>query len=427
MDSCDVVVIGAGLAGLRCAAQLAMAGLGVTLLEAAEVVGGRQRTDMVDGFLLDRGFQVLNPAYPAVGRWVDVQALRLQTFPVGVRVRRAQGLVELAHPIRHPRSIPASLRSGLIDPRQLGALARWVAPTILRPRAAVRAADTTLRAGWDRFGVAGALRTEVLEPFLAGVIGEDLAREDQDGPETSDAFARLLIRMFALGAPGVPAAGIAALPAQLAHVARVAGVEIRLGHSVTGIASGPRAVDVAIRGADSLTARSVVLAVGPESVSSLVEIPAPPTRGLQTWWFATDAAPTPSAMLHVDGRRRGPIVNAVVMSHAAPTYAPPGRHLVSATCLLPHGGAAPVPEAVVRTQLAEMWGTGASDLELLRRDDIPDALSAQAAPLRTITPARITEAVYVAGDHRDTASIQGALVSGDRVARSVLADLTRLG
>src|SRR6185312_7883550 len=101
--------------------------------------------------------------------------------------------------------------------------------------------------------------------------------------------------------------------------------------------------------------------------------------GLQTWWFATDAAPTPSARLHVDGRRHGPIVNAVVMSHAAPTYAPPGRHLVSATCLLPRGGAAPVPEAVVRTQLAEMWGTGASDLELLRRDDVPDALPAQVA------------------------------------------------
>ena len=83
----DVVVIGAGLAGLRCAAVLAERGLEVVVLEAADAVGGRQRTDIVDGFRLDRGFQVLNPAYPALRRSVDLDALALRSFPVGVQVR----------------------------------------------------------------------------------------------------------------------------------------------------------------------------------------------------------------------------------------------------------------------------------------------------------------------------------------------------
>ncbi|MEE2815806.1 MAG: FAD-dependent oxidoreductase, partial [Actinomycetota bacterium] len=86
----DVIVIGAGLAGLRAATVLAEAGLDTVVLEASDDVGGRQRTDVVDGFRLDRGFQVLNPAYRSVRRWADVPALRLQPFPVGVHVRRAE-------------------------------------------------------------------------------------------------------------------------------------------------------------------------------------------------------------------------------------------------------------------------------------------------------------------------------------------------
>ncbi|MET0297899.1 MAG: FAD-dependent oxidoreductase [Microbacterium sp.] len=412
METPDVVVVGAGLAGLRAATRVAGDGLDVVLLEAEDVVGGRQRTDIVDGFLLDRGFQILNPAYPAVRRWVDIEALDLQRFPVGVRVRRQHAGVELRHPLRHPLGIPQTLRSGLVSPRDLAALARWVAPALLRPKAVIAGTDRTLREGWDRAGLRGPLRTEVLEPFLAGVLADDEGL-------TSDAFARLLVRMFALGAPGVPAAGIGALPAQLARSAAAAGARIRPGLPVRRVRGGGGTVEIDVDGADPLRARAVIVAVGPDAVADLLDIPSPPTRGLQTWWFATDAAPPASALLAVDGRRRGPIVNTVVMSHSAPTYAPPGRHLVQATCLLTGEHS----EADVRRQLADIQQVDTRAWELLRRDDIPHALPAQPAPLRVASPARIGERIYVAGDHRDTASIQGALVSGDRVARAVLAAL----
>lgn len=196
----DVVVIGAGLAGLRAAITLGHAGRDVVVLEAAAAVGGRQRTDAVDGFLLDRGFQVLNPAYPAVRRWIDVQALRLKPFPVGVQVRRENGVEALADPRRHPSMLAAILRSGLLPPRDAAALTRWAAPALVAPRSVIRHAaaggDLPVREGWDRAGLTGPLRREVLEPFLSGVIA--------DGSfETSVAFVRLLIRMFARGATGV--------------------------------------------------------------------------------------------------------------------------------------------------------------------------------------------------------------------------------
>lgn len=414
----DVVVIGAGLAGLRAATVLADSGLGVLVIDAADVVGGRQRTDEIDGFLLDRGFQVLNPAYPAVRRWVDVDELALRPFPVGVRVRTAQGVVEVRHPLRHPASIPATLASGLVPVRDAVALARWIAPALLRPRRVITGPDRTLHEGWDAAGLRGRLRTEVLEPFLAGVLA------DASG-ETSDAFARLLVRMFVLGTPGLPARGIAALPAQLARTAASAGARFRLGARATGVRRAAGGVDVAVEDGDALRARAVIVAVGPDAAADLIDVPRPPTKGLQTWWFSTDAPPTASALLCVDGRRAGPIVNTVVMSNAAPSYAPPGRHLVEATCLLPpHGGEA-ATEADVRRQLGEIWGASAAQWSLLRRDDIPHALPAQPPPLRTTTPPRVDDDVYVAGDHRDTASIQGALVSGQRAAAALLADFAR--
>ncbi len=418
METHDAIVIGAGLAGLRCAVRLAQAGRDVVVLEAADAVGGRQRTDAVDGFLLDRGFQVLNPAYPAVRRWVDVDALDLRRFPVAVRVRREDGSATLSHPLRHPTGLLATLRSGLVPPRDAVALARWITPALLQPRAVISGPDRPLRESWDRVGLQGPLRFEVLEPFLAGVIADDAG-------DTSDAFVKLLVRMFALGSPGVPAAGIGALPAQLARTAEAAGVGIRLGMRVVGVrprgGTAGGAVEVDVAGSDPLRAAAVVVAVGPDVVAGLLDVPRPATRGLQTWWFVTDAAPTASAMLAVDGRRRGPIVNTAVMSNAAPSYAAAGRHLVQGTCLLPSGGES-ATEDEVRRQLAEIWDADTRAWQLLRRDDIVDALPEQPAPLRVVSEARVADGVYVAGDHRDTASIQGALVSGDRVARAVLTD-----
>lgn len=411
MSGYDVIVVGAGLAGLRCATRLAEAGRDVVVLEADDTVGGRERTDVVDGFRLDRGFHVLNPAYPAVQRWVDIDALALRRFPVAVGVRLDDRLVRLAHPLRHPLSVHETLRSGLVRPADLPALARWAAPTVLSARAAKVGPDRALDEAWDRAGVRGPLREAVLEPFLAGVLADDRQ-------QTSDAFVRLLVRSFALGRPGVPAAGIGALPAQLADTARRAGVGIRLGHRVVSTRDRARGWHVGIEGRDAMTARAVVIATG---LDPSLDVPLPRPRGLQTWWFAAPAAPSRDAALRVDGRRQGPIVNTAVMTNTAPTYAPRGQHLIQATCVMPSEAS----EDGIRHQLGDIWDADTRPWRLLRRDDVAGALPAQNAPLRLRRSVRLGDGRYVAGDHRDTASIQGALVSGQRAAEAVLADLAR--
>ncbi len=409
MRAHDVIVIGAGLAGLRCALELARAGREVVVLEAADRVGGRQRTDEVDGFLLDRGFQVLNPAYPALRGVVDLDALRLRPFPVGARVRRAAGVATVAHPLRHPQHLAATLSSGLLSVSEIGALVRWLAPA-RTARAFADAPDAALFEGWDAAGVRGPLRREVLEPFLAGVIADD------DGG-TSQNYVRLLLRLFALGRPGLPAGGIADLPAQLAETAGRAGADIRLSHAVRRLRRHRGVWELNVAGADVVRAQEVVVAVDPGAVEAFTGLPAPAVRGLQTWWFAGAEAPA-SALLSVDGTRSGPLVNTVVMSRTAPSYAPAGRHLIAATAL--YGARPAASEGEVRAQLRHIWGPVAEGWDLLRRDDIATALPALPPPMRRAAPSRIGTGLHVAGDHRHTPSIQGALTSGVRAALGIL-------
>jgi len=421
---CDVVVIGAGLAGLECARSLHDRGYTVRVLEAGEAVGGRIRTEHVDGFTLDRGFQLLNPAYPAVRERIDLQALDLRAFFPGVAVRRRapvtrpgapEPLALLADPRRAARHLLDTLRSGYTSPLELLALARWAAPALGPVRRLLARPDVTLAESFVGPHVEGRLRREVLEPFLAGVLATD------DDDATSAAFVRLLVRAFLLGTPGVPSAGMAALPEQVAdHLPE--GV-VTLGARVERIERGDDGARRVHAGGTTVTARAAVVATDPPAAERLAGVPAPAMKGLVTCWFAADEPPTagPFArlpVLYVDGRRRGPVVNAAVMSAAAPSYAPPGRHLIQATCLLPATGPAP-DEATIRRQAAEMFGRPGDRWRLLARHEIPHALPAQPAPLAVRREVSLGDGLFVCGDHRDTASIQGAIVSGRRTARAV--------
>ncbi len=412
MDA-DVIVIGAGLAGLQSARRLQRDGHRAIVLEAEEAVGGRIRTDVVDGFRCDRGFQVLNPAYPAVRSWIDLAALDLQRFGVGAAIRDTAGIRTLAHPLRHPRHALETLASSRLTAAELTGLARWIGPTLLRATAASRATtDTTLHDSFDRVGLTGPLRRDVLDTFLAGVLA------DSSGTASAN-YVRLLVRSFALGVPGLPSAGMQALPEQMATSL----------HDPVRLATPARAVRERRGGVEVTTdsgvlrARAVLVAVDPHRIGELTDQPAPATHGLTTWWFSAPHCPRRGRFLVLDASRpgggpAGPVWNTAVVSEVAPTYAPAGRHLVQATTLLdrPDGRA---DEHAVRRDLERIYGVSTAGWEVLVHHVIPHTLPAQPPPLVDRRRQRIGEATWLVGDHRDTASIQGALVSGDRAARGL--------
>lgn len=406
---CDVVVVGAGVAGLTCARALHARGLDVRVLEAGPVVGGRVRSEQVDGFTLDCGFQVLNPAYPALREVADLDALRLQPFLPGVAVRRDDGLALLADPRRAPARLRETLGSGYVHAGELAALSRWAAPALGSVRALEAGPDTTLAASFDAAGVTGSLRYEVLEPFLAGVLA------DESGA-TSATYVRLVVRSMLRGTPALPVGGMAALPQQLAETLP----HVTTGARVTAVESVAGGQAVRVDGSQ-LRARAVVVAADPVTGAALTGLAPPPMRGLVTTWWAAEGLPRQTAVV-VDGRRRGPLVNAAVVSAAAPSYAPAGAQLVQATYVLAPGPRDPaaVPDAlVVRRQAGEMLGADPRGWRELARHEIGGALPAAPPPLAVRQPVDLGDGRYVCGDHRDTPSLQGAVVSGRRTARAV--------
>ncbi|WP_052022397.1 NAD(P)/FAD-dependent oxidoreductase [Actinotalea ferrariae] len=405
-----VVVVGAGLAGLACARRLHAAGVPVLVLEASDGVGGRVRTDVVDGFRCDRGFQLLNPAYPEVPRVLDIPGLDLRAFGPGVVVAHAGRRHLLGDPRRLPASLPGDVLAGGSLRSKLAFL-RWALPALGPVDRLLAQEDGPLGASLDRAGVRGTFRTGVVDGFLAGVLADDSG-------ETSTAFARLLVRTFARGLPGVPARGMGEVPRQLA--AGLPAGSVRLGTPV--VAVGPDRV----RTGDGVEHRAavVVVATDPATAGSLAGVRVPPMRGLTTYWHTTpvgSGSPATLPVLHLDGDRSGPVVNTAVMTDVAAELAPPGRTLVASTVLGVTGDGA--QERAVRDQLARVYGVATTGWETVVVHRIREALPAQLPPLVRRRPVVLDDGVLVAGDHRDTASIQGALVSGRRAADAVLARL----
>ena len=409
MSAAEVVVVGAGLAGLTCALTLEEAGVPVRVLEASDAVGGKVRTDQVDGFLLDRGFQLLNPAYPMIQAMVDVDALDLQPFTNAVACRspRHGEPVVLADVRREPQLIRQTFASGKLHPASLAALARWYAPGLREDYIVTGEDDVPVSEALDRAGLGGPLR-RVVDGFLAGVLLEDEGR-------TSNAFALLLARKFLKGTASLPAQGMQQLPEQLA--ARLS-TPVELNTPVEHVTGGT----VRTAAGETIDAQLVVVATDALTSEQLTGRTAPQGKGVTTHWFAMDEAPSDLSTIILDQCERevGPVVTSAVISNIAPSYAPVGRHLVQASSLL-RSGAEPVSDADVLTHLSDIYATDTSGWQLLRRDDIPYALPEQPAPFTNRSALEVEPGLILAGDHMDTGSLQGAMVSGRRAADGWLA------
>ena len=397
----DVVVVGAGLSGLAAAVRLQESGLDVVVLERSDGVGGRVRTDVVDGFRLDRGFQLLNPAYPEAKQALDLAALELQPFVAGVVACAGEKRWALGDPLRLPSSIPHTLTAPVGTVKEKLAFGAWAARLGLGSADLIRdSPDRPLVEELRARGMGDGLLEKVLRPFLSGVLADQ-------GLASSQRMASMLLRSFVRGTPSVPALGMQAMPDQLA--ARLAPGSVHLGTEVSAARSGR--VETA---AGAVAAPAVVVAVGGEAAAGL-GVPGATTRSLTTWWYAAEQPPSDRAVLHVDSERRGPLASTVVMTNAAAAYSSDGRALVAATAV----GAVGDQQDEARRHAGLLYGVDPSGWQLLRTDVVEHALPAHPAGQPLAQEVDLGDGRFVCGDHRDTPSIQGALVSGRRAAAAV--------
>jgi len=410
-----VVIVGAGMAGLCCALTLQEKGIPCVVLEASDAVGGRVRTDKVDGFLLDRGFQVLLTAYPEARRLLDYKALGLRTFAPGALVRLDGKLHRISDPFRQPWTNPATLLAplgSLKDKLRIARLRRHVLAGSLEEifqRPETSALDALLD-----FGFSDRMIGSFFRPFFGGIFLEtELV--------TSSRMLEFVLRMFSQGRAALPAAGMGAIPQQLAS--RLPAGTIRYGARVESL--GAR--EVRLQGGERVPANAVVLATeAREAARLLPELHPPGSHDTACLYYAAPKDPVGKPVLVLNGEGGGPVDNLCVPSAVAPTYAPAGQALVSATVIGASGADEKDLESEVRKHLTSWFGPEVAGWKHLRTYRIPLALPARKSLDPAALPVRRNPGIYLCGDHRETPSLQGAMVSGRRAAEAVVEDWERL-
>lgn len=413
----DVVVIGAGVAGLAAARRLSIAGREVCVIDASDEIGGRIRTDKVDGLLLDRGFQLYNPSYPEGISVLDLQALDVKSFSPGVVVSIDGRNYKMADPKREPTWAIDSLLApvGKISSKlKFARYAIGLAVSKTKSASYDQRTDAFLRA---KFGAD--LTDILLRPFLAGVFLEpELA--------TSKRFFDIALKSFISGTPGVPSAGMQAIPSQLAAQLPVGSIHLNV--TAQAVASTMVRTDLG-----DIRCRSVVIATNARSAALLIpSLKVPPSNAVTTWYHLADCPGSEltegKSTLVVDGKKfqgplddpSRPLVNTVVMTNSAPSYASNGRTLISSSAIGVHSSAQ--SELSVRSHLAALYKVPTGNWTHVATYPIPDALPMMAPPHDIEQSVRFSDGVYIAGDYRAVSSTNGALASGRRAAEALLTD-----
>ncbi|MEM0896557.1 MAG: NAD(P)/FAD-dependent oxidoreductase [Verrucomicrobiota bacterium] len=398
-----VLVIGAGLSGLSCARVLHERGLAVEVVDAADAVGGRVRTDEKDGFLFDRGFQVFLPSYPVAG--ARFKELDFRAFAPGAYVRLGGKFHLVSDPFRDLLGGLATAFApiGSMKDKLLIALLRQYS---MRPRK--ECTRETSREFLQRFGFSPRMIERFFRPFLGGVFLENAL-------ETNAEKLLFVFNHFARGAAALPTGGIAQLPRRLAD-----GLPSpRLNTRVRSLDAGGARLETG----ESMEADAIVIATHQAQAHRLLGSTGKTTsHGVTCLYFSSPESPLSKKclVLNGEGNQDGPINNLAVLSDIAPGYSPPDRALISVSILGAHDPSAMTTP--VLNQLESWFGDRARDWQYLRGYRIDDALPAQHAGERS--PAiNVPPNVTLAGDWLENASIEGAIVSGESAAENVLESL----
>lgn len=413
-DRADVVVVGAGLAGLICARSLIRAGKNAHIFESADTVGGRMRTIVTaDGFRLDAGFHVLLAGYPAVRQEIDLTRLALREFPPGCVVARRGRL----HPLSEPQR-GGSLLEAIRFP--LGSLGDKSRLASLRGRVLAGGRDDrpdrSTMEHLRSLGFSMRFIDSLFVPFFGGVFADrSLSNSARHFDSILGSFLRAPV--------GIPAQGIGAVPAQVAE--SIPPAAIHLGSPVESLlAEGERVAGVRV-GEKEIRAGAVVLAAGPAEANRLAGLPLPEYRsaGSTVVYFAAPEAPTAERRLFVRADPEGWTNQFAVLTHVAPELAPPGQHLLMGSIVgVPetHDGA--ISEHI-RSEMAWWFPRARTHLwRWLRSFKIPHAQWAFPPGMAERLPKERAgrQGLFLAGDFTREPSVDGAIRSGLAAAEEIL-------
>jgi hypothetical protein len=372
------VVIGGGLAGLSAALTLQEAGESVELYEASDDLGGRVRSDYIDGYILDRGFQLINSGYSEIKHLGVISEIDFCKSDRTIDVITPFGISSIGDPRIHPLMAALS---------PLGSLAEKIAVLKFvggKPNSSISFRDALLASG------TGDLYENVLKPFLRGVFLTELENIDS-------AYGREIIKSFVVGDSGLPRAGAGVLTEALG--ARVENVFL----------------NAPVDSLKQFAGKKVIVATDAPTAVKLTGVAIEVTfTDSHTWYHSVPVGLITSKRLRLTSTAN-PIVNSIALSNVVSQYAPEGKSLISSTSI------SSITDLEAINEISKFWGIAPSEFELVKRYDIKSSLPVFKPGPHGVKSARINDELFIAGDYLTAGSQNGALLSGRLAAMESLA------
>jgi phytoene dehydrogenase-like protein len=409
-----VVIVGAGLAGLCCALKLQESNVPFVILEASDRIGGRVGTDLVQGFQLDRGLQLFYTAYPEAKRILNYEALHLHKLSNAVLVCFGGKLHKASDPFRDPitaipnpfspiGTVPDKVKASLLRQQIVGKSIKEI----------FEEKESQTKAALHEQKFSESMINRFFQPFLSTVFLEKDLR-------TSSKMFEFMFSMIANGSIALPAKGMQAIPNQIAS--KLPQERIITQVRVTAVSDYYLQLDTG----DEIDAAAVVVATdGPDASLLLRDLPKPRTHSVTTVYFEAPKPPVTEPSLVLNGEGYGRINCVSVPSLIAPSYAPPGKTLVAVTALGEPYDSESTANTQIKSELEDWFKEDVQSWRLIKMYRISHAVPDQSPPQlsRPERAVKFRPGMYICGDHRDNATMNGAMVSGRRAAESVLEDL----
>lgn len=409
-----IIIVGGGLAGLACAHWLTQEKVPFTLFERGQNVGGRLKTEHVDGYLLNYGFQVLQTAYPEARRLLKYETLNLKSFAPGVMIRLEERFFRIADPRRRPLDMwetltapIGSIRDRLVMLRMAGRIRRSTVAEIFQ------APDMPTIDFLHKQGFSDTIIQTFFKPFFANVcLDPDI--------EASSRVFRHIFQMFSKGDVALPAHGMAAIADQIAET--LPAEQVKTGMRVDAITKG----NLVLGNGKKIKARAIVIATeGPETARLLGKSNTVASQGEWCLYFSATSPPVTEPFLVLNGNSGGWVSSLSVPSVVAPSYAPPGRSLISVVVLGHQSASDTTVTEKVHQEMTAWFGPQVKGWQHLKTLRIQHALPEQPPPSPNPTENNTAQkrGVYACGEYNGVPGIQWALLSGRHAAERVIDDL----